>query len=514
MTTATVTDVFKRTIIDTLYADYLDSASKYYIGIGRAQPWSGDDDSDKNPTVPVPSKHEANHFMDNMQSVKLVEDVSKVVRRYNYTTGNLYSAWNDDNHSLLSHNAGEVGNDPCLGDYGYKPPYYAITVTNGVYLCIKQGIGSNGLALPSTTQPIELDNNVVETPDNYQWKLLQTVGVSATRKFLTSGYIPAQRILDSEDGGLSYDDLELQEQELTEFQRVAVPGEIIGVEIVSGGSGYTNTLNTADPLDWVELDIHAIPLVIDGVEQTVTPAKAWARVINGTIVDVTMKEPGTNNDPGNFYFGANYDKGTVITVGSVTGTGAELRALVSSPQGIGYDIGVDMNSTAIMFNVILEGAANNNSFITDNDFRQIGLIRNPIAQDSDGSGEVATYRPLTELNSIAMPKLTINIFDPNYLPQNITGDNIIYQSTTGASGILNSVQEDEVYYTQNWETGYIPFESGSTIDIGNGGGSTTVMKVGPSPVWKSAGAVYYVDNREPFFRNAEQTEDIKIVLDF
>ena len=507
--TATITDKFKQSLIDYVYDDFQDSASSYYVGIGRAQPWD-EPDSDAAPPFPTPSAYEAQEFMDNMQSMKKAEDLSRIVERYNYSTGGIYSGWNNDNHSFLVYNRAELGLDPCIGDYGFKHPFYVITASNKVYVCIKQGIGDNGLARVSSTQPSEVGEvgfRGFENPDNYQWRYLYTVGTELTRKFLTSGYIPSQRILDSEDGGVTYNDLDLTGQEQALLQRQAVPGEIIGVEIEAGGTGYPETTNTDLVSNYVELEFVAEPLIAEGVVQTVTPARAWARVIGGSIVDVTMKEPATDD----FYHGMNYANASVKFVGSPAGSGAVLRPIVGPKKGIGYDVSIDLNSTGLMFNVILEGNEDG-AYIVGNDFRQIGLIRNPMGIDSDGLGGIA-YNQFTDPRAIAMPALTVDLTDPNLVPENITGDNPISQSTTGASGILTAIANDTIYYTQNNQTGYTPFETGP-LDIGAGGGATTVTAVTPSIIMKQGGEVYYIDNREPFIRNAEQTEDIKLVMDF
>jgi hypothetical protein len=509
MTTATITDEFKQTLIDYVYEDFRDSSSYYYIGIGRAQPWEAPD-SDTSPPIPNPSDYEAMKFRDNVQSIKRVEDLAHVVERYNYTAGNIYSGWNNDNHSFLVYNAAELGIDPCIGDFGFKHPFYVITSSNRVYTCIKQGVGDNGLPRPSSVQPNEIGEvgfNVFETSDNYQWKYLYTVGTNATQKFLTSGYIPSQRIIDSDEGGKAYDDLDFFEQEQATLQRRAVKGQVVGVEIVDGGTGYPNTNNTADPTQFIEISFVAEPLFIDGAYQTVTDARAWARVVNGKIVDVTMKEPGTSD----FYFGQNYYNAEAKIVGSPVGSGAVLRPIVSYDMGLGYDASEDLISTGLMFNVILQGTENG-EYIVGNDFRQIGLLRNPMGLDSDGLGNT-TYSPLTVTRTVAMPSMTINAGDPNLNAENITGDNILEQGSTGAKGVLISVQDDIFYYTQTQETGYTPFELGA-ITISNGGGSTSISALTPSPLVKQSGEVYYIDNREPFIRNAEQTEDIKLVMDF
>ena len=509
MTTATITDKFKQTLIDFVYDDFKSDSAAYYVGIGRAQPWD-EPDSDAAPPFPTPSSYEAREFMDNMQSMKRAEDLSRIVERYNYSNGNIYSGWNNANHSFLVYNRSLLGLDPCIGDFGFKDPFYLITGNNRVYVCIKQGIGDNGLPRVSAVQPSEggvSGFEGFETADNYQWRYLFTVGTEEARKFLTSGYFPSQRVLDSDSDGSAYDDLDLTKQEQTELQRRAVPGEIIGVEVEEGGTGYPETDNVAVLSNWIELEFAGEALVAGGNLKTITHAKAWARVVGGSIVDVTMKEPLTDD----FYHGMNYANASVKFVGSPAGSGAKLRAIVGPKKGLGYDAAIDLNSTGLMFNVIIEGDEDG-AYIVGNDFRQIGLIRNPMSLDIDSSG-TETYGDFTDTRSVTMPFMEIDLNDPNLVPENITGDNPLFQSTTGAEGVLISIVADGVYYTQTTETGYTPFATGP-LEIKNGGGTTTITSITESPVMKQGGDVYYIDNRAPFIRNDQQTEDIKLIMDF
>jgi hypothetical protein len=497
---ATITDQFKTYLIDETYNDFknvgLDSAdpdrSIYYIGIGRAQSWSAPD-SDLRPPTCVPSEREVKSFMEDLQSIKRCTDVSRVVARYNWTNGNIYNGWNDNYHSELVFAAGQP----------YQNPFYVITSSNKVYVCIKQGTQPNGLPANSTILPADITGDAFETSDGYQWKYLYTVGTNDTQKFLTSGYLPSSKIYDSSEGGAQFDDLDPFQQEQVLNQEAAVPGEVIGVEVVNGGTSYPDGL--------YELEFDGVPLIIDGVVSTITPARAWATAIGGRIVTVSMKDPVLVDT---YHFGGNYYDASVRFVSAKPGASEMLRPIISPAGGLGANAAEDLMSTALMFNVILDGNEGGD-YIVDNDFRQIGLIRNILNEDSDGLG-TTVFNKLDTDTALVVDAFQYNTADigVSLNIDNIQGDNIITGQISGAEAVLHSLQEDIIYYSQNKNTGYKSFSLSEPIEISDGGGITSIVAFQSSSVSRTTGDVFYIDSRRPFMRSREQTEDIKIVIDF
>lgn len=492
---ATITDEFKRFLIDNVQDDFnnagLDSddpnRSVYYIGIGRTQPWEAPD-SDTNPPTPTPSALEELNFRENLQSLKRCTDASHVTLRYNWTNGNIYAGWNNRFHS----------NNIFLAGQEFEHPFYVITNNNQVYVCIKQGVDDNGLPANSTVQPSNNSGEVFETTDGYQWKYMYTVGTVDTQKYLTSSYIPCETVLDSTEGGPGIDDLDAFKQEQLILQGEAIPGQIIGVEIENGG------LNFPDGV---------YPLEFEGVNLTgegITDAFAWATAIGGTIVDVSMKSPNTDD----YFFGENYYNATVKFTGGAPGDDVLLRPIVSTEFGLGAKPDLDLNSTALMFNVILEGEGGGD-FIVDNDFRQVGLLRNIQVRDSDGLGSVFNVTLNTD-TALSLSSVTFNPFDigASLDLDNIGGHNTMTGQTSGAVAIINAVRDGSFFYTQDKRTGYLSFLDGEPIDISDGGGSTSIISQSVTPIDKSTGDVFYIDYRRPFMRSLDQTEDIKIVIDF
>ena len=494
---ATVTEILKRNILTDLYdrtqnvGAVVGDSDRHYLAIGRSEEW----DSDLQPPVPNPSKNEVLKFQASIQSMKLVPDVSYVVPRYTWTAGNQYNAWdNDFNSNTVVSAAGDI-----------RDPYYVITDDNNVYICIQQGKTTAGVVRNSLFKPTDTSGDVFSAGDDgYFWRFLFNIGAAEARKFLTSQYMPVEKILDSSEGGPATGDLSVSRLQQLGIQQNAVPGQIIGIAVDSGGRGYTTR-----PTITIQ------PISILG--ETLTPAQAYANISGdsvGRITEVIMKADSTSA----FSFGQNYYDAAIIVDGA--GTGAKLRALITSDSGMGANPTRDLNSSAIMFNATLTGAENND-FTTTNDFRQIGIIRNP----QKDSAQLQSFQIPANAGDSACNAVTLSAFKKLHVASgldaaNITGDQIV-EGTSTAKAIVDYYDDAEsiLYVHQTRETGYLPFDSGETVTVTEGGGSTTTVAVAglpvlrPSEVNRFSGECIYIDNRSPVQRDNEQTEDIKVVID-
>ena len=104
-------------------------------------------------------------------------------------------------------------------------------------------------------------------------------------------------------------------------------------------------------------------------------------------------------------------------------------------------------------------------------------------------------------------------------PANITGDQLITQPA-GQTAIIDFYDGSGIMNVhQTRETGFLPFDSNQICTISGGGGTCTPITVAglltlrPAEVDKYSGEVVYIDNRAAVSRDAEQTEDIKVVID-
>ena len=449
---AIITNRIKKQVIKSIQTDIADSDNNYFIGIGRSEDWN---DSDIAPTI-LNSQRDDRNFRLGLQSVKNVIDHTFVVPRYNWSSGAIYSAYDD-------------------AQVGYPAQsYYVINDNNQVYICLQQAKNASGQAQVSTVQP---SGNTTGTPfdtvDGYVWKFLYSIGALDANKYISANYLPVQLITSTDSDSPAAD----IEQQLV--QNNAVIGQIIGYQVDSGGSGYTSS--------------PTVTVSGDG-----TKAKASATISGGQVTKVELIDSS-----GSYTLGSGYNVAKVtLTGGGSPSKPASVRAVLSPELGLGADARDDLRSTAIMFNVKPEGVEGND-FIIGNDFRQVGLIKN--LQDSSGSVD------FTESTGLALKKLVFSSITTEFTP-----DNTIVGGTSGVKALIDKVDSSNVWYHQTEVTGFGNFDSGESITEveGNGTGSLNASfapYINPE-VDIHSGEVLYIDNRASVTRSAEQTEDIKIVI--
>ena len=449
---AVVTNRIKKQVISSFETDILDSDNNYFAVIGRSEDWN---DSDVAPTV-LNSAREERNFRLGAQSAKRIIDQSFVVPRYNWSSGSVYSPYDD-------------------AQVGYPAQtYYVMNDNNQVYICIQQSKDVAGNAQVSTVQP---SGNTTGTPfdtaDGYVWKFLYSIGALDANKFISANFIPVKYV-SSTDSDSPAADIEQQT-----VQNNSVIGQVIGYAVDSGGAGYSST--------------PTITVVGDG-----TKAKANATISGGSVVKVEIIDSS-----GSYTLGSGYNFADVVASGGGSPTKpASIRAILSTPLGLGGDPRDDLRSTSIMFNAKPSGIETGD-FIVGNDFRQVGLMKNLELPDSDAK--------FTESTGIALKKLVLSSVTTGF-----TADNTIQGSTSNVKALIDKVDSSNIWYHQTEVTGFGNFDSGENITEtdGNGAGvldASFAPYVNPE-VDIFSGEVLYIDNRASVTRSAEQTEDIKIVI--
>lgn len=451
-----ITDVLKNLIIDDLLADVDNVDNSYYIAFGRSEDW---DSADATPT-PVNCTHEIRRMQNTMQSVKKIDDYVTVIPRHNWSSGTVYSAYDD-----------RVGGHP-------ENSFYVMTDDSQVYLCLRQGKNDAGQITASTVKPTGVADTAFETGDGYVWKFCYSIGSNDNARFLAANFMPV-RYIDSADGNSP-----IAEQQQKSIQDAAIPGQIVGYEVISGGSGYTSA--------------PTITVKGDG-----TNAKGSATIFGGTISKVELYDSS-----GELTTGSGYTNATVSVTGG-GGANAVVRPIIAK-DGLGADPTKDLRATALMFNVKPTGTEAGD-FVVNNDFRQVSIIRNPkVGGPSDSD--------FTDLTGSALYNLKLNS-----ISQPFSRDKIILGSNSGAMAYIDDLDSDSLWYHQTEETGFTLFEEGETISETNGSGVGSLELAGVDgddnaftypEVDPRSGDVLYIANRAAITRSADQTEDIKIVIQF
>jgi hypothetical protein len=456
---AIFTNRLKKQLLDTVYDDLTNLTSNYYIGVGRSETW----DSSDTVVNPSNSYREERNFRLGMQSIKKIADVSYVIPRYNWTSGTIYQGW-DDNLSGTPSNA-----------------YYVLTEDNQVYVCLQQGRTASGTTVTSTVKPTGTATKPFKTSDGYAWKYMYSLSGERTSKFLSANFMPAQFINDS-SGSPALNTVQVIQAQV---QEAASAGQVLGARVTTGGTGYTSA--------------PTVTIAGDG-----TGAGATAFVSGGAVVKIELD---SSTDSG-LTMGHSYNYASVTFSGG-GGSGAAARVILAQDSGFGYNAINDLRSSSLMFNTKPSGAEGGDWLVSDQDYRQIAVIKNPKSNnafDSDytaSTGRVLRYMQLTSTGDAAT----------------FSRDATILGGTTGARAVIDDIDSDRLYAHQNETTGFIQFAEGETIT--GGGGSGTLVSAGvdadsdafsDDDVNRLSGEILYIENRAAVSRTTDQTEDIKVII--
>ena len=146
-------------------------------------------------------------------------------------------------------------------------------------------------------------------------------------------------------------------------------------------------------------------------------------------------------------------------------------------------------------------------FIVGNSFRQIGLIRNP----TDSAGDAFTASDGNALRRLAMPTIS----------SAFTQRTIMTGTTSSAKAFVNKTDSDEIWYHQTEATGFTQFQEAEAVTDTSGGAGVTQAAgtdadsdayIEPK-VDKYSGDLMYIENRAAVTRAADQTEDIKVIIE-
>ena len=341
--------------------------------------------------------------------------------------------------------------------------FYVITDDFKVYKCLKAGSGPS-VVKPTQTQyapdprPAALGGN--EETDGYLWKFMYTLTGNDVTRFLTSTFMPV-RTLDTDDGTVQWN-----------VQQSAIAGGIYRIKLISGGTGYTSA-----------------PTVT--IEGNGVGAAATAVVTGGSVTSIYITSVGSG-----------YDYAKVTLTGGGATQAATARVVISPDGGHGSDPVGELHGVYTLLNVRLSGADGSGDFPVDNDFRQLGLLLDPYDY---GTTNIATATTKYASRTLEYSNLTGGT---------IASDDLITQASTGAVAVVDSIDSVNgiIRYHQNEVTGYKSFTVGGTITSGST--SATVAVLTNPEVEPFSGKILYLENRAPVSRATDQTEDIKLVVEF
>ena len=446
-----------------------------YVFLSRIDPW-GDEN---NPDPPQQTQQYIKSVFKNIfVAKKITQDrVSGVISRVNWTSGTTYDYYLDTVDIL------ELDS---IGNNVYN--FYVKNSYNQVFKCLWNNNGN-----PSTVEPFFIpaqyntNNNIFQGSDGYKWKYIYSIPAGDALKYLDDKWMPIH--LGALYTSTTPDPLETS----------AGWGDIEVINVTNGGSGYgpSNTIVT---------------IIGDGIN-----ASGTANVVNGSVVDVIVTNPGS------FYTTAAVN----ITVNDGgTGFGAEAIAPISPIGGHGMDPSSELGCHNFMFSVEFNGSegtnANNYPYIPTNiEYRQLGLLINPDAYDtivpSNAPGNLSGQTILLPANSNIYKASTLLTVAPG--PGNYNQDEVIYQGGTSLATatffatVLNWDAANNIIDVINI-TG-TPIVNSPVFGDSSGATRTLLPNGVVTPTFiPFSGYMAYIENRTGITRSPEGIEQFKIVLGY
>ena len=194
--------------------------NKIYLMIGKADAWvssSGTyggpeigqyaDGTYSDSTIPIPTDTTVAPFIhhNDMIAAKLINasDVSHVVKRTDWVSGTVYHEYDHTRDDLIDRT------------------FFVMTANYNVYKCIDNNGGA-----ASTDEPTGQSTGISTRPDGYRWKFMYEVQQADVLKYVTTDWIPI-KYLTLDDDTVQWD-----------VQQAAVDGKLDHIAVSNGGTGY------------------------------------------------------------------------------------------------------------------------------------------------------------------------------------------------------------------------------------------------------------------------------------
>lgn len=329
--------------------------------------------------------------------------------------------------------------------------FYVINSTKQVFKCLNNkttNVAGSFVASASTVQPVynstSPSTTIFTTADGYTWKYLFTISSTDANTFMSANWAPVYNV-----NNTSY-----------------ISTGIYCIQLGSVGVGY--------------LSAPTVTITGDGAGATATAVISGGQI---TRIDITA--------PGSGYTWAN-----VVITGSST-TPATATAIIAPAGGHGANPAKELFAYYVILNISLQ-YGESDVFPTFNDYRRIGLIKNPL-NTSSALATGALYNMVYSVTctgtgildqdaAVTWPGATANVLNfDNTIPSAIS---ITLGNVFGSTPIVGTV-------------------------ITNGTYSFAITAINDSPDLKiSSGEIIYEENLTPIVRRSDQQEIFNVVLEF
>jgi len=458
---AIITNKFRVHNAEQFKESFGEAADTYYLGIGRPQAFADNqafnDGTDTNPPTPNDDIGTEYYAYDDLLSAKKVSDVSIVIPRRNWTTGTVYDYYRHDYGNINS--AGSVITSNSGASNLFDSTFYVLTSAYDVYKCIDNNDNATSTVEPTGNK----STSTFSTADGYVWKYMYTLTADERQNYLSTDFMHVST-------------------ESTDYSTTA--GALETVKITDAGSGGSDGTYSG------------VTIRGDGSGGT-----ADVTVSSGAITNVTINAAGS---------GYTYASLASSDIGSVSGYDVDF--IISPEDGHASDCVKELGGFFVMVNVNFTQDDGSGDFNTANDFRRIVLIRNPI---DSGTSSVATADTLDATKSITMSSTSGDFLPDEKITQsssNAVGYVVDWNSSTK---VLRYIQPQFANQGVDTNGDLVAFTGTDTVTGGTSSVTGTPSSHDITPeLQHDSGDVLYIENRKPITRAADQTENVKLIVEF
>ena len=484
---AIITDKFRIHNSEQFHEAFSESSGNtMYLGIGRPQAFAtstradsrtNNEGSDTSPVTPADNVNAQFYPFDDLLAAKKItsSDVTFAIPRRNWTTGTTYDIYRHDyGERITGTTTNQTANSGATTLHDAS--FYVLTAARNVYKVL-----DNDGNTASTVEPTGTSTAILSTADGYKWKYMYTLSASEQANFLSTDFMSVTTN--------------------STVASAAVDGAVNIVKIKTAGSGGSDGTHT-------NIDIRG-----DG-----TGGKVSVTVTSGAVTAVTVTTPGTG-----YTFGT-ISNAQIVAAGATSLTGAELDVIIEPKGGHGKNAVEELGGFYVMLNTSLEGteSSNTSDFTVSNDFRKIALIRDP---QSGGSAASATTLRGTKAINLTGVSGTFTVDEEiNQATTGAVGKVVEWDSTNSILYYIQTRHNDEGVDSNGNQTAF----SGTNVVTGqtssaNGTPTTSTSTINSqsftsgyssAEIDADSGDILYIENRAPITRAADQTENIKLVIEF
>ncbi len=472
---AIVTNKFRLYNAEQFYESFSEANQSFYLFVGRPQPWTATTPygggTDSAPPTPLDNVDDEYMYFRDMQAAKRIAaaDIQYAIPRHNWTSGTIYDYYRGDYGAQWSSTASDIVKTVNNGTnlWASTTLFYVLSSTNNVYKCM----GNNGGAA-STEEPAGTSNSEYTAGDGYVWKYMYSLTTTQITDFLTADFMPVAT--NSTVSGAATD------------------GAVSQYKVMRGGAGYTNGTYSNQTLRG------------DG-----TGATFNVTVAGGAVTAVAGVLPGSG-----YTFGdCNIDNISLIGTPS---TSAIVTPIIGPKGGQGFNAVNELGGFYIMTNTTISGTEGGGDFVVDQDFRRVGIVLNPYNYGTSTVATAATLNALTSMTFDASPTPGAFLADEAITaPSGAAGKVVAWDSTTR---ILKYIQTQwtGVKTTAGATQGnIIPFAAADVVTSASSATGTIAAGGITNPeIAYYSGNTIYAEDRAPISRATDQTENIKLIVEF